>query len=444
MVQNTWADELALTGDREMDDPSLAQTHSILRRQLGQLATCWNLGPADIHHLTRQMHVHSYGPGEIILPCGVHADCWGLVVRGQVAAYVGQRRTTQPAVVLPSGSTFGEAMLREGCLNHMTLQALTHCEIWFLRRVDVQALIAKRRTQQQVAVLWCLVRASAVLLAVMLVAVLILNLSPTRQAVALLPMSIGEWCNELGQQSCAERAWAIAANLSPADANPLLALGALYFERGQIGAAERSFEAARELDPSSPEAHNNLGLIYAWQGDHERAIAGFRRALELEPGAAAVEHNLGLSLQAIGACEEAVAHYQVALALGDPQTSTLLNMAIAYYEAGQLASARDAAQEVLLQDRGLAPAHAVVGAVALASQQPEEAVPYLQRAIALDAGYSQAHFFLGLAYRSLHQPTQAIAAFEQALATADSEAMRVRIWRHLNELYKVKGQSNTP
>lgn len=445
MVQNIRVDELALTGDQTMDNRlSPAKAHSILRQQLGQVAAYWNLGPSDTHHLTQQMHIHSYGPGEIVLPRGAQADCLGLLVRGQVAVHIGQHRAARTAVILLPGSTFGEAMLLEGRPSHTTLQALTRCEIWFLRRANLQALVTERQTQRQMTVLWRLAGMSAPLLALMLVAVLILSLPPTRQAVALLPMSIGEWCHDWGQAFCAEQAWTVAANLSPADVNPLLALGTFYFERGEIGAAERSFEAAKDLAPESPEAYNNLGLIYARQGNHERAIAAFRQALELEPGTAAVEHNLGLSLQAMRAYDEALEHYQLALALGEPQTGTLLNMAIAYYEAGQLDSALDLAQEVLLRDEDLAPAHTILGAVALASQQPEKALSHLQRAVVLDAGYSQAYFFLGQAYRSLNQPVRAIAAFEQALTTAGDEVMRVRIWRYLNELYELETQSRIP
>jgi tetratricopeptide (TPR) repeat protein len=119
-------------------------------------------------------------------------------------------------------------------------------------------------------------------------------------------------------------------------------------------------------------------------------------------------------------------------------------MAVAYYEAGQLQEALDAAQIVLLRDEALAPAHAVLGAVALESQQPEEALPYLQRAIELDAGYSQAHFYLGLAYRALKRPVDAIGAFEQALIAANDEVTRVRIRRHLNELYEEERQIRSP
>jgi len=419
---------------------SPSEAHDLIRQRLGRLAGHWGLKPADVHRLARQMRSHTYAPGEIILPRGVRADCLGLVVRGQVAVHGGQHGSTRLVVILLPGSTFGEMMLADGRPSNTTLQALTHCETWFLRRADLQAVSAQRRSERQVTTLWQLVWGSGLLLAVILVTVLALGLSPSREALALVPLGIGQWCHDRGSDACAHQAWQVAVNLVPDDPNPYLALGSFYYEHGNVAAAEQAFESARTLAPDSPEAHNNLGLIYAQQGQHERAIAAFRRALELQPGVAAAEHNLGLSLQATHDYAAAVDHYQAALALGEPQPSTLLNMAIASFEEGQIEKAEGAAWEGLRLDPDLAPAYALLGAVALESRQPEKALPNLQRAVALDASYTQAYFYLGLAYKSLNQPGQAITAFEQALVHASDEAERIQIRRHLGELYEMQEQ----
>jgi len=128
------------------------------------------------------------------------------------------------------------------------------------------------------------------------------------------------------------------------------------------------------------------------------------------------------------------------LALGEPQLSTLLNMAIAYYEAEQPDKAKEMASQALRLDPNLAPAHTLLGAVALEARQPEKALPHLHHAISLDAGYGQAHFYLGLAYKSLDRSAEAIASFEQALVNAGDEVTRVRIRRHLGELYEAQDQ----
>ena len=127
-----------LLGD-EVSDARLgpAEAHDVIRQRLGPLAGRRGLKQGDVHRLARQMHTHTYRPGEIILPRGVRADCLGMVVQGQVAVHVGQRGAARLVVVLLPGSTFGEMMLAEGRPSHATLQALTHSELRFLRRADV-------------------------------------------------------------------------------------------------------------------------------------------------------------------------------------------------------------------------------------------------------------------------------------------------------------------
>jgi Tfp pilus assembly protein PilF len=73
--------------------------------------------------------------------------------------------------------------------------------------------------------------------------------------------------------------------------------------------------------------------------------------------------------------------------------------------------------------------------VALEAEALDVAVPELRQAVDLESNYTQAHFYLGLAYKSLGQTTNAVVAFEQALLTAEDEQTRVKIRRHLDELY---------
>jgi tetratricopeptide (TPR) repeat protein len=417
-----------------------AETHEIIRQRLTRMAGRWGLEPADVPRLAQQMRARTYTPGEMIVPRGTRADCLGLVVRGQVAVHAGQRGATRLAVVLLPGSTFGEMMLDKGHPSSTTLRALTRSEIRFLRRAELQSLRDKRQKERQIASLWQVVRVSAVLLAALLVIVLALSQPAGRKALALVPMSIGQWCDDLGHEYCTWSAWRVAANLTPSDPNPYLALGTFHFGRGAIAEAEQSFEQARALAPDLPETYNNLGLIYARQGMHAQAIEAFQRSLELEPGIAATEHNLALSFQAMRNYDTAIEHYRAALALSEPQLSTLLNMAIAYYEAEQPDKAEEMTNQALRMDPNLAPAHTLLGALALEARKPEQALPHLHHAVSLDAGYSQAHFYLGLAYKSLDRSAEAIASFERALVNASDEVTRVRIRRHLGELYEAQDQ----
>jgi len=419
---------------------SPAKVHDIVRHRLG----CLGLRAADVHRLARGMHRRVYYPGEIIVSRGDMVDCLGVVVRGQVAVHAGSPAAARLVVVLLAGSTFGEAALAESRPSNATLQALTRCEIGSLRRADLEASLRANWAERQKASLWSLVKAGGALLFLAVLLALVISFVPAgRNALALAPMALGQWCQEGGHAWCAEESWQIAASLAPSDVNPLLALGNLYFAQDEVAAAERTFEQARALAPDLPEAYNNLGLVYARQGNHEQAVAAFRRALEMEPGIAAVENNLALSLQASSQEAEALDHYRLALALSEPQASTLANMASAYYEMGQPAEAATMAQEALTYDQNLAPAYVVLGAVALEAQQPETALPDLQRAIALDDVHPQGFFFLGLAYKSLGRTVEATSAFERALAAASDEGTRTQIRRHLQELYDARERSQS-
>ncbi|MCL7453631.1 MAG: tetratricopeptide repeat protein [Anaerolineae bacterium] len=423
---------------------SPAEAYTIIRQRLGWLAPRWGLRAADVGRLASQTRTSTYGPGEIILPKGVRGDCLGLVVQGQVAVHVGDRASARVVVVLMPGSTFGEMMLAEGLPSSTTLQALTRCEVRFLRRTDIRPLAMERKAEHQTAQRWQLARSALIALAVLSWAMVLIRQPATRQVLAMIPMGLGQWCSEREYDACTQRAWQISANLAPDDPIPLLALGTIYFDSGDIAAAERAFLAAGSLADELAEVHNNLGLIYARQSEHKRAIDEFSTALELEPGAAAIEHNLALSLQALGHYDEAMAHYETALALGGPQTETLVNMAIALYEMDDPAGAVETAERALKYDDALAAAHTVLGAVKLDAQQPEQALPHLQRAVALDWDYGEAQFYLGMAYKALGQVDQAILSLEQSLARAEDELTRVRIRRYLTELYEVQRENPAP
>ena len=278
MARNGKAHKQAPAGVLVHSRLSPAETHGIIRQRLGRMAGQWDLEAADIHRLTRRMQTSTYAPGEVILPRGVRGDCLGLVVRGQVAVHVGERGATRLVVILLPGSTFGEMMLAQGHASNAALQALTRCEIRFLRRADLQALRDEHGTERQAATLWRLVSASALLLLAVLALVLALLLPASREALAVVPMSVGQWCGDREYDTCTWQAWQVAANLAPGDPNPRLALGAFYWARGDGESASQAFEKARSLAPDLPEAYNNLGLIYAQQGDARR---GHRR---LSPG----------------------------------------------------------------------------------------------------------------------------------------------------------------
>jgi tetratricopeptide (TPR) repeat protein len=461
MVPNTQTEERTSTNVQILASRLRpAEVHSIIRQHLERLAVPWKLDPGDAHQLIRQMKVHVYEPGEAILPYRMRADFLGLLVRGQAAVLAGQPEPARPVAVLLPGITFGDLAPAGGRPSDATLQALTRCEVWFLRRADLQALADERRSRGPAKAHRGLLTWIALTALLCLLVIVTLKIPTVRQTAALVPMGLGQWCSLQGRASdrsdaydrCVELAWTMAAEMAPADANPLLALGAFYFEKEDFQDAQEAFEGAQALVPDLAEAQNNLGVVYAQQGKHEEAISAFEEALELEPGVAAVEHNLGVSpvehnlgvsLQALGAYAEAVKHHELALAFGEPHASTLANLAIGYYETGQRDKAAETAQDALQIDDSVAPAHTVLGALALESQQPRAALEHLRRAVEVEEDYGRAYFYLGLAHKALEQSAEAIAAFEHALASTDDEDARAQIQQQLSELHQAE-QDKSP
>jgi tetratricopeptide (TPR) repeat protein len=253
---------------------------------------------------------------------------------------------------------------------------------------------------------------------------LILAIPAGRSAVALLPMSLGEWCHRQARDACAELAWTGAAALVPSDPSPPLALGVLFLESGDLVKAEGAFRRALNLVPNSAEAANNLGVVHFQRGDYDRAADYFGNALLGDPGSVVSQLNLADSLLARHLYEEALAHYRSALGLEDATAGTLVNMAVACWETGGLLEAEEIARKAVRLQPDLAAAHAVLGSIAILGQQPEQALQSLSRARELGDDSVQVNYFLGRTYAALGEGDEAAIFLRRALAVAGSESAR--------------------
>lgn len=406
----------------------------IVRQRLARLSGRARLSETDAARLSCRLTARHYAAGEVILIEGVHGDCLGLVRSGRVAVYSSLSDRDRPTGILLPGSTFGEAMLIDGLPSSSTFRAITAAEVLFLRRADFLAAAGQRRSRPADTIGRWLPWLAAMTLASLVIG-LLLTLAPTRQAMALVPYSVGLWLEQHGHADRAETAWTLSQHLTPDWAIPHLSLGNLYLRRRQLDQAKTELEQALVSMPDLAEAHNSLGLLYAEQGDHAAAIESFQRAATLEPGQAAVEENLAFTLQLTGQRDEALRHYALARSLNPPRPLVLTNEAIAHYEVGDLNAAEAAAHQALALDSRSAPAHTVLGAVNLAQERPYTATLSLERAIDLNPTYGPAHFYLGLAYESLNRPSLAYAAFEHVVSLNHDPLARQEAYRHLSDLH---------
>ena len=145
--------------------------------------------------------------------------------------------------------------------------------------------------------------------------------------------------------------------------------------------------------------HNSVGIMYQHRQDHEQALYFFKRALDLfiieehQPGICQVKGNLGASLVHCGEHESALNYGREALALADElselrsKTFALQLLGDVYFVKEEFAQARDFYGQSfeLAQRIGHAMAErfaiAGLGKVFMVTNQPEEAIIFLQDAL---------------------------------------------------------------
>ena len=151
-------------------------------------------------------------------------------------------------------------------------------------------------------------------------------------------------------------------------------------DQGLDTQALSEFERAIENNPLLVGAYMSAGDIYMKQGDFDMAALRFGEAARIAPQSYDANFKWGQALQALGQAVEAVRAYLIALAIrpGDPMAN--MNVSVAY----------------------------------LQMNQPENALPYAEKAVKLEPRNAQAHTNLGSIYSALARHDEAVSEYLQA------------------------------
>ncbi len=192
------------------------------------------------------------------------------------------------------------------------------------------------------------------------------------RAVELDP-GFGEAWRNLGLLEARQERWsAAAAALGQAVAleqpagQLVYQLGVALGRAGRPAEARLAYERALVLEPRMPEAWNNLGHVLAALGDPEAALDAVERALQFRPDFAEARYNQGVTLQSLGRVAEARRAYQLVLAAQGADGDTLNNL----------------------------------GGLCLSEAEPDQAIPFYQRALDANPVHPEARWNLGLAQLS--------------------------------------------
>src|SRR5580698_10403988 len=189
-------------------------------------------------------------------------------------------------------------------------------------------------------------------------------------------------------------------------------LGTVFVGASPDQTRPRVISAARkalELDPDLAEAHAVLANVLQQQWRWADAEAEYRRALELNPNDAAAHARLALWLLCQGRTDEAVAWAKRGREL-DPLAVSGDNIAWILFQSRRYdESIRESRSELRVQpDDGGALLY--LGFALVANNQPEDAIPVLEKAISISHGSPAATGVLIRAYSHAGRRDDAVRA----------------------------------
>lgn len=160
----------------------------------------------------------------------------------------------------------------------------------------------------------------------------------------------GDCYAELADYARAREFYERAACLSPASAEPHIALGSIALQQGELGAARLSFERARRLDDAGAEAYRGLAMVYQQQEDYPAAFDMYLRCLELNQDNLVALLGLFQTSCLMGTFAKIIGYLELYLRKHPRDSSVLFCLASLYAREGKLSQARDALLDVLAQE----------------------------------------------------------------------------------------------
>jgi tetratricopeptide (TPR) repeat protein len=174
--------------------------------------------------------------------------------------------------------------------------------------------------------------------------------------------------------------------------------------RKALERARAQFDRIAQAHPKQAEladAYGELAMTYQAQSLVPPAEAAYHNARVLAPGDKRWAYLMGHLYNDASRVPEAIQQFEAALAIDERDGPTLLSLAEAYLQHGDLDKARDMYRRLESDRSGRAAGLAGVGKVELAMHQYKEAVDDLEQALKLAPGATRLRQPLAMAYREL-------------------------------------------
>ena len=223
-----------------------------------------------------------------------------------------------------------------------------------------------------------------------------------------------------------------AVKMAPTYREARAVLADVYRRQGEREKAEKIFSSLGglpdRLDLSDPVYFEMVeegvssfwcqvrGNIYLKRNDLNNAEEEFKKALEAKPNEAS-HTSLGYVYQRQKRYEAAIDHYNQALALNPEYSSALNNLAVVYYDLGDVQKARSIMKKVLETDSGSVDACLNMGTFSKEMGNRKEAVKYFREG--LEKAPADRRFVYQLGWLLAAAPESDIRDAKQALRYAE-------------------------
>lgn len=222
-----------------------------------------------------------------------------------------------------------------------------------------------------------------------------------RDALSVDPLSsraqrrLGAALGSFGKPTEALSVLDAAISREPDNALLLYEKAVVEAQNGQPAQAVDDLKKCLTLKPGFSDAENNLGANLARMGDLSGAEAAFLRAMQIDPYDSKVRSNAGRNFAARGDWPEAVFQLQTAIKLDDSNFDAHLDLAIAYMQTAHLSQAESEARKAASVNSHSAPAHDLLGQIALSQGRKGVALDEFKAALANDPSFASAQLDAG-------------------------------------------------
>jgi tetratricopeptide (TPR) repeat protein len=233
---------------------------------------------------------------------------------------------------------------------------------------------------------------------------------------------LAEAYSELGRTDVAEKEFAIAARLQPAESTYHYNLGLTVAKTGQFAKAIAYYEEALRLAPDEPRTHNNLAIALGQVGRIDEALQHYAKVERLAPDNPQYLFNHGIALYRAGRAREAIERYERALQLRPDYADVHFNLATALATTGQLQSALDHYMQAVRLAPDDAEIRSTFGGALLLASRPEDALQQFRAALKINPLNVDARFGEANALAALRRSGEAIAIYEALLRDQPTHA----------------------